>query len=483
MPTVQIIQGHVLDTLRQLPNQSVHCCITSPPYWGLRAYKTEPQVWPASAKATADKGGDKVCEHVWGADMPKPGSEYREGLSTSIFAGREDKAMIKESFRRDRALVPRSATGGQFCQHCGAWRGELGSEPTPELYVEHLVQVFREVWRVLRKDGSCWVNIGDSYAGTGYGKGTGNFGQRDNPTCMVMKKELPNGLKPKDLCGMPWRLAFALQADGWWLRSDVIWHKPNPMPESCTDRPTKSHEYVFLLTKSARYYYDAEAVRETGSPSTQERGKYGWHGQTGTAKDGLAIGARVGKSYQTMAFGDVKMGDTTMCPADGRRNLRTVWTISTEANPLAHFATFPRRLVEPCILAGSSERGVCPACGAPWARVVEASEKYKQQKASVSGYRSNNLEMLGRKVKNNSGIDYADYHTTGFRPTCACVAADPVPATVLDPFSGTGTTGIVAVMHGRAYVGLELNSEYVKMSLKRIRAECGMLAQIETEMK
>jgi len=419
--------------------------------------------------------------------MPKPGSEYREGLSTSIFGGREDKEEIRESFTKARgefALDPKTIQagnkgslsahrGGSFCQPCGAWRGELGSEPTPELYVEHLVQVFREVWRVLRKDGTCWINLGDSYAS---GKGTCfNPGGGESSLGQDRKAEGVHpldrgsvtslrecGLKPKDLCGMPWRLAFALQADGWWLRSDIIWAKPNPMPESCTDRPTKSHEYVFLLTKSAKYYYDATAVKEPNAPATVERGKYHW------CKPG-------NKASRYQEHNGLNRDDQFPVHSSGR-NLRTVWTIPTEANPLAHFATFPRRLVEPCILAGSSERGVCPSCGAPWARAVE-----KQSHGSWHDHSDDAVTGQSKAIMPNH--DYLPAKTTAWRPTCSCPAADPVPAIVLDPFSGTGTTGIVAVMHGRAYVGLELNREYLKMSLQRIRADCGMLAQIETEVK
>ena len=600
MPTVRILQGHVLDTLRQLPNQSVHCCITSPPYWGLRSYQTEPQIW----------GGTDECEHVWGADMPKPGSEYREGLSTSIFAGREDKGEIRESFTKARgefALDPKTIQagnkgslsahrGGSFCQPCGAWRGELGSEPTPELYVEHLVQVFREVWRTLRSDGVIFVNMGDSYAANGISglseKGHSSTLQGGaNVGHSKQKKSVPPGLKPKDLCGMPWRLAFALQADGWWLRSDIIWAKPNPMPESCTDRPTKGHEYVFLMAKSGSnkfwthrdlsgvrsqpdsdyrwqhadghevveappewladpdirvkcptcggsgkvrmekdtalfgtiksgwvecgrcaeswqvdsgvkhgtvlrwerinlwdghdYYYDAEAVKEPLKQSSIKRlTQDTFDQQTGGPKD---YGHRTNANrsarkalcnLKEKLVAEEKWGDRHCGWADRSksigRNLRTVWTIPTEGNPLAHFATFPRRLVEPCILAGTSEKGVCPACGAPWARVVER----KPMEIQRSG-RGAALGEKGRTAASGTMTAPPESKTTAWRPTCSCPATDPVPATVLDPFSGTGTTGIVAIMHGRAYVGLELNSEYVKMSLNRIRADCGMLATMK----
>lgn len=218
--------------------------------------------------------------------------------------------------------------------------GQLGLEDTPEEHVARMVEVFREVRRVLRSDGTLWLNYGDSYnaynanrgASTGFSDGASG---RDHPS--AVRGLRTDSLKPKDLVGMPWRIAFALQADGWWLRSDIIWHKPNPMPESVTDRPTKSHEYVFLLTKSARYYYDADAVREKGIIPA---GTLAAKGSTERSEmPGVNSRPREYKEY------------------DGQRNLRDVWTITTHPFPDAHFATFPPKLVEPCIKAG------CDACG------------------------------------------------------------------------------------------------------------------------
>jgi site-specific DNA-cytosine methylase len=226
-----------------------------------------------------------------------------------------------------------------------------------------MVDVFREVRRVLRKDGTLWLNLGDSYAASGErsnnnGTGATTMGTLNKAAGLRLPR-VSHGLKPKDLVGIPWRVAFALQADGWYLRSDIIWSKPNPMPESVTDRPTKAHEYVFLLTKSARYYYDADAVREPHEsldhhlryPNSRyaETGKWGDNGKSGGVEGG-------------------------MNPAG--RNLRSVWTIATAPYPGAHFATFPPKLVEPCVKAGTSERGVCGECGAPWVREVELTPEY-----------------------------------------------------------------------------------------------------------
>ncbi len=264
--------------------------------------------------------------------------------------------------------------------------GQIGLESSPDSYVARLVDVFREVRRVLADDGTLWLNIGDSYARTGGTdrkvSETAQVGSTRN-TLEQMSDRTSNaaaiGLKSKDLIGIPWMLAFALRADGWYLRQDIIWHKPNPMPESVRDRCTKAHEYVFLLSKSERYFYDAEAVKEDAK---WER----WGDQTvkkeqqGTAK---WIGNKSKEELQAI----------------GKKNRRSVWTVATRPYKGAHFATFPPALIEPCILAGS---------------------------------RPGDL--------------------------------------VLDPFNGSGTTGQVALQHGRRYVGCELNEEYVQLTFDRLRA-------------
>src|SRR5690606_34643417 len=232
--------------------------------------------------------------------------------------------------------------------------GQIGLEATPEEYVAKLVEVFRGIRPVLRPDGTVWLNLGDSYNGSGgaggdYNEGGLKEGQPRYPGRRV------KGLKPKDLIGIPWRVAFALQADGWYLRSDIIWHKPNPMPESVTDRPTRAHEYIFLLTKSPRYYYDAEAIKEPlAKPEELLR------------KTPTVFGGRnKHEGYGTRRHsGNEYVGTYT------GRNKRSVWTIAPQPFPEGHFAVFPEKLVEPCILAGTSPKA-CPKCRAPWKRVVE----------------------------------------------------------------------------------------------------------------
>lgn len=353
---------------------------------------------------------------------------------------------------------------------------ELGLEPTPAAYLANMVAVFREIWRVLRPDGTFWLNVGDSYATAPNGrsaaatKAAGNDDRtfRDKPFNTAV-----GGLKPKDLCGIPWRLAFALQDDGWYLRSDIIWAKPNPMPESVEDRPTKAHEYLFLLAKSERYFYDAEAIREAGSGSEYDLTQ---------RQPGRMNGTR----YLLEGKGQEKTG-----PGFGigsiARNKRTVWEIATQSYSGAHYATFPTKLAEPCVLAGTSARGVCPKCGKPWRRVVE-----REHIGDNSRIRGNNRNGTG-KNKNHflalppAGAGSAPRLTTGWRPSCSCIqkrypgiplsggtwltladeiAAEfaPVPAVVFDPFCGSGTVGEVARELGRRFVGLDLNPVYLAIN-------------------
>lgn len=304
-----ILVGDVIEQLKTLPDQSVNCVVTSPPYWGLRDY-----------------GND----------------------------------------------------------------GQIGLEATPQEFVNKMVEVFRQVHRVLRDDGTLWLNLGDSYSGSGKGP-AGNLGKKHNERWLEKKHSaiVPEGLKPKDLVGIPWRVAFALQADGWYLRQDIIWAKPNVMPESVRDRCTKAHEYIFLLTKSPRYYYDHEAIKEPVSDVSLKRAQSGWKSDRPSTK--------------TSAGGiDVeKMGTRFVNPKG--RNKRSVWFIPTSSFKGAHFATFPTKLIEPCILAG------CPEGG-----------------------------------------------------------------TVLDPFFGSGTTGIVALQHNRKCIGIELNPDYAFMAEKRLEEAMGL---------
>src|SRR3990167_5726846 len=343
--TVQILIGDALVRLRELPSESVHCCVTSPPYWGLRDY----------------------------------------GVA-----------------------------------------GQIGLEPAPEEWVARLVEIFGEVRRVLRSDGTLWLNLGDSYCNTDKwgGGGAGNTGKHTVsedggvPSWAVRRRRDPiMGIKPKDLVGAPWMLAFALRAAGWWLRQDIIWSKPNPMPESVTDRCTKAHEYIFLLSKSERYHFDQgsidEAAAYAGLANQDESG----------FKEPRRFKGKHREGYNSSGTVRAKDADNRASPptsrphslsafeeANGReyatRNKRSVWEVATNPYSEAHFATFPPALIEPCILAG------CPKGG-----------------------------------------------------------------TVLDPFGGAGTTALVADRNGRDAILIELNPEYAEMAERRIRGDTPMFAE------
>jgi len=439
--------GDCREVMVSMPAESVHCVVTSPPYWGLRDYGTA--TWT---------GGDAECDHA----TAKRKTRYDYALDSSPI----QQASRTGTDAQVGAYLPE-------CPACGATRvdSQLGLEPTPEAYVESMVAVFREVRRVLRKDGTVWLNLGDSYAaargGTTMpaetiGGGTGGFmpdGSRVNRDRHDGYSPSRNagaiGLKHKDLVGIPWRVAFALQADGWYLRSDIIWSKPNPMPESVTDRPTKAHEYVFLLSKSPRYYYDADAVREPQTTADQ-----GFEGRTPPPNKGR-VGDFLGERAASLTAGGW-IPNAGYNPAG--RNLRSVWQIATQPYPGAHFATFPRALVEPCIKAGTSEKGICPECGAPWVREVEREvHPNGNGRAHIAG----GDQTIGQGWE---GVPRAtlSVSTTGWRPSCAHDAA-PIPATILDPFAGSGTTGLVAQSLSRRAVLIDLSADYLVQLMDRNR--------------
>ena len=392
MTTQRIISGDCIEGLQTLPDASVHCCVTSPPYWGLRDY-----------------GHD----------------------------------------------------------------GQIGLEATPEAYVARMVEVFREVRRVLRDDGTCWVNLGDSYSQPGASQSFRNATNANCNGCNDTKKPRNqivrnHGLKPKDLVGIPWRVAFALQADGWWLRQDIIWHKPNPMPESVRDRCTKAHEYVFLLTKSERYYYDAEAVSE----AAKYAGQTGYFAGPKNAARSVRTGGATGGNEKP-GSGRVPVGPT--------RNRRSVWTVTTKPYSGAHFAVMPAALVEPCIKAGCPEQ-CCSMCGAGYERITAKQKRFE----SGSGRSGNAIEgkqdLAASKTNSTPDIrmgPVVSVRTIGWAPACDCAASGIVAGTVLDPFAGSGTTLAVAAELGRSGIGCELNPEYIALAERRIKDARASVALFE----
>ena len=405
--SVRILIGECRERLRELPEGSVHCAVTSPPYYSLRDYRVPPSVW----------GGDPACDHQWG--------EWREAHDE------RETTVAGKSRTTDRCYGARSRrfngnhqkhAAGAWCGKCGAWLGCLGLEPDPDLYVAHLVEVFREVRRVLRGDGTVWLNLGDSHAGS-----WGNYGAREGRQRVRASERFPRrayegdggwsgrppganapGLKPKDLIMVPSRAALALQADGWWVRSRIVWAKGasfgpwsgNPMPESVRDRPSMAYEEVLLLARSARYFYDRTAASElcTSGPSDRRKMRENRDRIGGKHKDLV--------DPLSKANAASRIGRKRAVGNPERRNLRNVWTIATQPFAHAHFATMAPRLAEMCIAAG------CPEGG-----------------------------------------------------------------TVLDPFAGAGTTGLAARRLSRNAVLVELNPDYADIARSRLEREGEIIAE------
>ncbi len=391
---VDIRQGDCLDVLRTLPDESVNCCVTSPPYWSLRDY---------------------------GVD------------------------------------------------------GQLGLEATPTEYIAKMVQVFEEVRRVLRSDGTCWLNMGDTYyqgkkgdSGRLTGEelqstNHGSIGTRRGGMAGANRTQTIDGVKPKDLMGMPWRLAFSLQEAGWWLRQDIIWGKGAPMPESVRDRCTKSHEYVFLLTKSARYLYDSYAIEEPASMDVNgQPRKSGNKERKASSERGVPSGDK--GNLTGNVCGSVPWTGTT-------RNKRSVWHVNSVPYPGAHFATFPPKLIEPMILAGCPE-AVCCDCKTPYTPVVDKKRIATRDGSNSKVARASSHDNSPFNDQTIAGNRDPHRHTTvrrvtGYQPQCDC-NAESQPGVVLDPFLGSGTTAFVARQLGRSCIGIELNKEYIDLAEKRL---------------
>ena len=421
--------GDARTVLADLPADSVHCCVTSPPYLGLRDYGTEPLTW-----------GD-------------------------------------------------------------GWVGQLGLEPTPAQYVEHLVEVFRGIRRVLRPDGIAWLVIGDSYTPQSTHGATPEVRSRGggmNQRGRVLKDTLrpkPWG-KSKDLVGIPWMSAFALRDDGWWLRADIVWSKANPMPESVEDRPTRSHESIFMLTKDPHYYYDHIAVKEPITESSRIRiSQRTFATQTGGPKD-YAEGTNPNRSQRRAlvnfarkqdagqqlkgdrmtGFNDRWDEEAEAEVLNGGRNRRDVWFVNTVAYPGAHYAVFPPKLVEPMILASTSERGCCPECGAPWRRVMKKRTN-RPTGAAIGGdpaREDGGVRTPDPTGKGGNVLATTTEATAEFRPTCKRHEHEPEegrwfpePCTVLDVFAGSGTVGVVAQAHSRRAILIDMQPDYLRQQIER----------------
>lgn len=387
----KILQGDARELLRQMPNESVDCCITSPPYWGLRDYGTKPLVWD----------GRPDCRHKW-----KTGKQ----IWHSDRGSNKRKEIFDRSFQTKGTL-------SDTCKKCGAWRGSLGQEPGMELYVKHLCDIFDEVKRVLKKTGTCWVNLGDTYQGSPVSGKEGGFSgraARNNPQyakAITIKNRPRSGLPDKCLCGIPSRFSIEMINRGWILRNEIIWHKPNAMPASVKDRFTVDFEKLFFFVKSGRYYFEQQfqplAISTPGryARGVKKTNKYHeqrWSGARGLCKPRSNI-KHTDRSMGTGGSGII--GHSGYFQANGRplfnpkgRNKRCVWSITTKAFSGAHFAVYPPDLIETPIKAG------CPKGGL-----------------------------------------------------------------VLDPFFGSGTTAVVSRNLNRNFVGIELSLNYIKIAEKRLK--------------
>ena len=423
--SVQILYGHALDRLRELPDESVHCAVSSPPYWRQRNY------------------------HI---------------------------------------------------------AGQLGLEHTPEEYIDNITAVFREVRRVLRSDGTCWVNIGDKWASGGHGGG-GSYMQ-DRGEAWAHAKDAkgwrspPTGYKDKDLVGVPWMLAFAMRNEGWYLRQCNIWGKPNCMPESVTDRSTASHEYVFHFAKNNDYFYDAEAARTPPPPQSdtelarnsiearKDRANADAKSAPTAERNGIRRSDKQrGHTRKHEGFNDRWDAMERSEQMAGGANLRSVWWISPAQYREGHFAVMPSLLAEICIRAGTSAHGVCAQCGKPWERITEKGAADVEHQRACGGDAAGEYhgeavkDYEGAGVQNASAVKarvlagMADRITLGWQRTCECDAG-VVPATVLDPFGGAGTTGLVADRLGRNAILIELNPDYVALARQRVIADAPLLAEV-----
>lgn len=421
----------------------VQTVVTSPPYWGLRDYKTHSQVW----------GGDPECEHAWKLKVGKLNSSNRNfsyGSDEDVAANPKRNNFINSKFNIQQGT----------CTKCGAWLGELGLEDTPEEYVKHLASIFDEVYKILRPDGTVFLNLGDSYVSA-----KSKHSSRQQTISGASRDEPIGGnrpdlkghpyLKDKDRAGIPHRVVFALQEAGWYWRDEIIWQKPSCMPESTEDRCTKQHEFIFMLTKSPRYYYDQFAIRQPAKNPKDLRRPVGSQGAW--EMDGWAKGANGGgKPYEH---------DTSMS------NPRSVWAINTSPYAGSHFAVFPIELPSRCIKAGTSAYGCCAKCGKPYKRILDKSTFSSHDGESDTLYErgtsANRLAMLRQAARKNGNEYCQSIKSTGWEPMCKC-NAEVVPCIVFDPFMGSGTTAEAAIRLGRSYLGCELNPDYKPLQDRRI---------------
>lgn len=469
----QFICGDALTELRKLTVGSIDMCLTSPPYWGLRDYGIE-QIF----------GGDKDCKHRWDGQIKHDIREKRKHGKTRT----TDRSYGEASRRFDGNHQKHQSD--RSCIFCGAWHGQLGLEPNPELYIEHMTEIFNEIKRVLKKEGTLWLNIGDSYSGGGFcgsqkalkGKQGSNRGSQN-----MIGKALNGTLPQKCMLMIPERLAWSLIQDGWILRNKIIWYKPNAMPSSVKDRLSNRWEYLFMFSKNQHYYFDLDGIREPhkydgrkdtmykGGPKDMQIGAHErWPDPVGKNPGDIIadrkwndVPGQVTQAIAQAHGGWFKRDGTPIVDFEKGKNPGDFWDISTQPFPMAHFAVFPESLCEKPIKAGCPEF-VCRECGKPRKRITK-TDYIKNRPSAGNDKRSRNEDRLS-EARGHGGWRgnnlLADVKTIGWTK-CKCKAGFE-PGVVLDPFAGAGTVGVVAKSLGRRFILMDIKEDYIKMAKKRV---------------
>lgn len=427
-----ILNGDALTHLKELPGESVNCIMTSPPYWALRDYgKQVESVW----------GGSMDCEHDFNIQERK------------LHSGSTSEEWVNDMSRGIRETAGEWKTKDGFCSKCGAWKGQLGLEPTFELYIKHLCDIFDEVKRVLRKDGTCWVNLGDTYSGGGRNKSNSKPHPKGYKDLDYLGEQVlaKSDLSDKSLCLIPFRFAIEMVNHGWILRNTIIWHKPNVMPSSVKDRFTVDFEYLFFFVKNKKYWFETQYDPIISvNDSRVDKGREEHIGKSAQGKYGM--NATVINSYG--------------------RNKRAVWKITTKPFKEAHFAVYPEELCETPIKSGCPEF-VCNKCGKPREKILEPTEEYS--KFLGKGWHDHlaDSEMgMGQQTRgfsNRKGnVEGIERYKINGLTDCGCNAGFS-GGIILDPFFGSGTTGLVALKQNKQFIGIELNPEYVKIAEARLK--------------
>ena len=487
----KVYQGNSLDVLKTFPDESLDMCITSPPYWGLRDYGTEGQIWD----------GDENCEH----DFDKSKRKLHSGTNSEGGLPHHKNASIVDWEVEDK-----------MCNKCGAWKGELGLEPVPEMFVNHLCDIFDEVKRVLRPHGSCWVNLGDTYNSSPAGNKHSNNYNRSNHkpgddrwnASVKINKSVVNDLPIKSLVQIPNRFAIEMTNRGWVLRNELIWHKPSCLPAPIKDRYTVDFEKMFFFTKKSKYYFKQQfepmvskphapgnkfdeakvsgpndrggksqwddTSRVWGAPTAKERRKKAKELLDKDIADGkVKLIAPKGRpqnpasEYEELLREYCQRMISSSEPNPSGRNKRTVWSINPASFKEAHFATYPPELIESPIDAGCPLY-VCTKCGKPREVILEKSWANPVEKPNWKEQNKEDWKKIGKARMNKGEFPTGAIYKENGYTDCGC-GEEFVPGVVLDPFFGSGTTAEVAMKQDKNWVGIELNDDYTKISDKRLK--------------